>query len=206
MKRLPRTVLILLSFATALVGLGCGDGGGLPTSASPVGATIQGTVNGAAGAAADGAQAFSGSGANVRVTIVGTSLSVTTDASGQFTIQGVPAGSVELRFQGAGMDATLRIDGLTDGQVITITVDVRGSVARLVSSPTRQQRVEVTGTIESMSPPSLRVSGQSFLTDANTRFKGSGRVRSLADLRVGDRVEVDAMRRADGSLLALEVE
>lgn len=206
MKAVFRTVLLLPSFAAALGALGCGDSAG-PTGATRIaGATIQGTVNPGAAAASEGVRALSGAGANIRVTVVGTSLSVTTDASGRFTIEGVPAGSVELRFQGSGMDATLRIDGLADGQVVTITVEVRGSQATLVGAPTRQQRMEVTGEIQSLSPPQFRVSGLTFVTDASTRFKGSGRVLALGDLRVGDRVEVEALQRTDGSLLALEIE
>jgi hypothetical protein len=205
MKSAFRKALLLPALAAAVAAMGCGDG--LPSGATPIaGATIQGTVNPAAGAGSEGVRALSGAGANIRVTVVGTSLSVTTDSSGRFTIQGVPAGSVELRFQGNGMDATLRIDGLTDGQVVTITVEVRGSQASFVRAPTRQQRIEITGEIQSMSPPQFRVSGLTVVTDGNTRFKGSGRVRSLGDLKVGDRVEVEALQQDNGSLLALEVE
>lgn len=201
-----RFQLVLPLLALALGATGCGSTGDLPTGASPVsGATVQGTVNGAAGAASEGVRALSASGADIRVTVVGTSLSTTTDGSGRFTIQGVPTGNVVLRFQGPGVDATLRIEGLLDGQVLTISVQVNGSQATVVTPPTGQQRVELSGVIQSINAPRFQVGGRSVVTDAATRFNGKGRIQSVADLRVGDRVEVKGTQQSDGSVLAREV-
>jgi hypothetical protein len=37
------------------------------------------------------------------------------------------------------------------------------------------------------------------MTDSRTQFKGSGRIHSLLDLRVGDTVEVEGRLMADGA-------
>jgi hypothetical protein len=185
---------------------GCGGSASLPTDPSPIsGAIVRGTVNSRAGALGEDARALSSSGANIRVTVVGTSLSVTTDGDGRFTIEGVPAGSVTLRFQGAGADATLRIDGLADGQIVTITVEVSGSRASLVVSPTRQQRLEFSGAIEAIAAPELRVAGQRVVTNAATEIRRGGARIALAGLQVGENVKVEGVLQPDGSLLADEI-
>lgn len=201
-----RFQLVLPLLALALGATGCGSTGDLPTGASPVsGATVQGTVNGGAGAASEGVRALSASGADIRVTVVGTSLSTTTDGSGRFTIQGVPTGNVALRFQGPGVDATLRIEGLLDGQVLTISVQVNGSQATLVTPPTGQQRAEFTGAIESISPPELRVAGRKVVTNARTEIKRGDAKIALSALQVGETVKVEGMQQSDGSVLADEI-
>lgn len=206
MKTVFRAMLVLPLLALALGAAGCGSSSGLPTGASPVaGATIQGTVNPSAGAASEGVRGFSTSGASLRVTVVGTSLSTTTDASGRFTIQGVPSGSVVLRFQGSGVDATVRIEGLVDGQVLTITVHVNGSQATLETSPTRQQEVEFTGAIESISPPELRVAGRRVVTSPRTEIKRGNAKIALSALQVGESVKVEGVQQSDGSVLADEI-
>ena len=86
------------------------------------GATVQGTVN--AGAGASSASSFRAAAAVIRVTVVGTSLAATTDASGRFLLAGIPSGRATLRFEGPGIDARLELSGLAEGQVMTIAVQV----------------------------------------------------------------------------------
>src|SRR5258706_294379 len=146
MKTVFRAVLPLL--ALSVVEVGCGSSDGVTSPSAPMaGATIQGTVNANAVAAGADVGMSSLSSANLRVTIAGTSLSTTTDASGRFTLTGIPSGSVTLRFQGTGVDATLRIDGLADGQALTGTVEVNGSHAGVASEPNGPQAVEAGGRI-----------------------------------------------------------
>jgi hypothetical protein len=57
-------------------------------------------------------------------------------------------------------------------------------------------------------PPSgstLTVLGRTVIVDANTKFGGAGNPLSLADLKVGDRVEIGGQLQADGSVLALSI-
>jgi hypothetical protein len=61
------------------------------------------------------------------------------------------------------------------------------------------------GPIEAIAPPALTVGGKTVITDAKTKFGGAGSPGSLADLHVGDQVQVTAQVQADGSLLASSI-
>lgn len=197
-----------------LVAAGCGSSGPVESPFGPGapegrGATIQGTVLPAGPASShSSAQALS-SGGGIRITVVGTSLSTTTDSSGRFTLVGVPPGTVTLRFQGPGIDARIEISGLSEGSTITITVEVSGSKATIITKSgdddDEDDEVEFEGRIESITPPTLRVAGRTVVTDPSTKFSGEGKVKSLADLKVGMRVEVEGTAQADGSVLARKI-
>jgi len=127
-------ILVVLAATTALVGCGGGSGSSLPTSDSlDQGAVIEGTVEatGAGISARSDVRASSGS-SGIKVSAVGTGASTTTDASGGFVLEGLPAGSATLRFEARGIDATLRIDGLVVGQRLRIAVRVNGPTALLM--------------------------------------------------------------------------
>jgi len=70
---------------------------------------------------------------SVTVTVVGTGASTTIDGSGSFTLDNVPPGSVQLRFQGRGADATLTVSGIEANDHISIAVTLnettRGSTS-----------------------------------------------------------------------------
>ena len=51
--------------------------------------------------------------AGIKVSVTGTSLATMTDSSGKFVLTGVPAGPVELHFEGPGANARLTISGPT---------------------------------------------------------------------------------------------
>lgn len=223
--RLRPVAFSVLGVALAVGAAGCGSKAASPLSPSPADAataTIQGTVDTGGGAGSSSLGASSNTSGNLRVSVVGTGVSTTTDSSGRFTLSGIPGGAVTLRFEGPGVDARLEISGLQPGQVLTITVHVSGSNASLTpgseSSPSPspspspgpgddddESEVEFTGVVESITPPSLVVAGRLVLTDANTDFKGKGSIHALEDLSVGDTVEVEAVLNADGSLLAREI-
>jgi hypothetical protein len=60
--------------------------------------------------------------------------------------------------------------------------------------------------IQSITPPSLVVSGRTVVTDGRTHLHGQGRIHSLLDLRVGDTVEVEGTLMSDGaSVLATDI-
>src|SRR5262249_7941520 len=67
------------------------------------------------------------------------------------------------------------------------------------------KRVEFNGTVESITPPTLTVSGRPVVTNADTKIKRSGNPITLADLKVGDQVEVEGTQQADGSVLASKI-
>ena len=64
----------------------------------------------------------------------------------------------------------------------------------------------VTGMVAAVNPaaPSFTIGSTMIATDATTEFEGSG-LTSLADLKAGDSVIAEVVKRADGSLLAKEV-
>jgi len=119
---------------TCLAFISCG--GGNP-AAPPAPATIEGTVNAAPSALGKSEHMVSAAHpvASISVSVVGMSISTTTDSSGHFVLAGLPEGTVTLRFQGPGIDATLEISGLAAGQTLTISVQASGNEASLVTSP-----------------------------------------------------------------------
>ena len=191
-----------------------------PAVPSTPGAIVRGTVTGGVGSSSVMTPSQS-SVAAIRVTVVGTSVMTATDGSGRFVLDGVPSGQATLRFEGPGIDARLALSGLVNGQVLTIDVQVSGASARLVGapgplpsprpspsatpSPAPGGEVEFTGRVQSITPPSLTVAGRTVWTDASTRIKRDDRTIALTDLRVGDLVEVEGRRQADGSILARKI-
>jgi hypothetical protein len=215
--RLQQSLFLSAIAFSAFWSAACGSS---PTAVETSGVTIEGTVaSDAAGASsADvSAQSTSAGSKALRVSIEGTSRSVTTDAMGRFRLTGAPDGTATLRFEGSGVDARLRIDGLVDGQVLTITVAVSGNSASLISTTGRAPGnsagpvpspvdVEFTGAIESLSPPSMVVAGRTVETGSTTNFEGPGNIHSVADLDVGDIVRVEGFINGDGNVFAREVE
>ncbi len=61
-----------------------------------------------------------------------------------------------------------------------------------------------TGAIESISAPSLMVSGRSVVTDVNTKITRHGALITVADLAVGQTVEVSGITQS-GSVLASKI-
>jgi hypothetical protein len=174
-----------------------------PAAPAAAGATITGTVqaSGVAGASLGPVRALA---SGLRVTVVGTSISTTADPAGRFSLTNVPAGSVQLRFEGSGCDARLDIDGLQAGQTLTITVRVSGSSATLTRDDDEDS--ELSGTVDSVGSGQLVVSGRRVTVNGATRIVGDkGATLTLADLKVGARVEVEGTKQADGSILATKI-
>jgi hypothetical protein len=199
----------------------CGSGSDSATNPSGSGAAvIQGTVNGGSSAAPGTVGSLSDAGARVRISVVGTSLSTMADSTGTFVLAGVPLGTVTLRFEGPGIDARLQIAGLLAGQVLTIAVHADGNQATLISpgnapaaapspSPTASpgdQEVEFQGTLEAINPPTLKVAGRTVITNGSTVIELDDRRGSLADLKVGMKVEVEGNQQPDGRVLARKIE
>lgn len=182
-------------------------------------AVIRGTVTSDASGFGAEASASAAQGAGLRVSVVGLTQSTHTDTHGRFTLMGLPGGQVTLRFEGPGVDARLGIGGLLDGRTLTIRVEVAGNRAQVISvssdgspspSPTpspndADDEAEFVGTVESVSPPSLVVSGVSVLTDARTEIKrGHARI-AVAKIQLGETAKVEGAQQPDGSVLAREI-
>lgn len=193
--------------AIILTTVGCGSSKS-PTapSTSTAGAVITGTVR--SGAAA--VQANTGAaGQGVTVSVAGTDVRSGIDAAGRFSLTGVPAGDVQLKFTGTNVDATLPLTQVQPTQTIELVVNLAATFATVES----EQRsgdggVQIEGRVESL-PPTLpdktfKVAGLVVLTDDNTRFERGGDGEQFEDLAIGMRVHVVA-RQTGSTYLATEV-
>lgn len=139
--------LLYGSCLALLAAVACG-GGGNPAGPSPspsAGATIAGTVNGGgASAASERTLATSSPAASgLTVTIVGTGLTATVDGSGYFQIANVPAGNVQLLFQGGGVNATVQVNGVGGSGLIEIVVSVNGGTATILDEVRTESKVSM---------------------------------------------------------------
>ncbi|HEU4694834.1 MAG TPA: DUF5666 domain-containing protein [Vicinamibacterales bacterium] len=193
--------LAVLSMA-ALTAIGCGSSSKspiAPTSTGGSGAVITGTVrSGGASIAAS----TSAAGQGVTVSVVGTNVRSGIDAAGRFSLSGVPAGDLQLKFTGTGVDATLSISQVQSSQTIDLVVNLAGSFATLEAERRDSSgEVQLEGRIESLPPTmaanTLKVSGNTIVTDGSTRIVRGGADRPFSDLEVGMRVHVVA--RPSGS-------
>ena len=123
-----KTRVLLTASCLAMVVLSIGRCGGSssPTSptASSTSAVVAGTVNRASGGAAAG----------LTVSVVGASASAAVQSSGAFELSGVPAGSVQLRFKDATVDATAQLQNVTADERIQIQVNVSTSTLVAISA------------------------------------------------------------------------
>lgn len=157
---------------------------GSPLLASTTGAVVQGLV----------------------VSVPGTSVSSGVDAAGLFSLNGVPAGDVELHFSGPGVNTTLRISGVRTSETVSLRVNLDGGTA-VIEAQTRSTGSEeqLEGRIESLPPTvpagTVRVAGRTIRTDAATRYEQGGAAKAFADLQIGMRVHVTGTPSA-GDVLA----
>ena len=206
MRRFTEALIV----AAALMA-GCGGKGANPTAPSNTGgntpvtpagpmATITGSVQGAAAnavVARSGGPALTG----VTVTVVGTSISVSVDVAGRFTLLNVPPGDGQLQLSGSA-NGTLPISSVQPLETIDLVVMVSGSAASIdsqVRSGTGQADLE--GRVESlpptMPPRTFKAAGRQVTTDSATRFLDGSITRSFADLQLGMRVHVKGSLSGD---------
>ena len=126
---LSKSRVLLAASCLAVLALSLARCGGsstptTPTSPmSPTSAVVAGTVNRASGGAAAG----------LTVSVVGASASAAVQGSGAFELSGVPAGSVQLRFKDATVDATAQLRDVAEQERIQIQVNVSTSTATIVA-------------------------------------------------------------------------
>ena len=152
-----KAVLQQLLVAATGISAACGDGASTsvtpasPTSvraSSSTGAVITGRVNSVSTAPSTvmAADRWSAAGistmaiTSIRVTVIGPSVSTQVDGAGQFTLTDVPPGTVQLKFSGAGIDATLSLTGVAANDRIEINVTLNGNRARLDSTGGRREQ------------------------------------------------------------------
>lgn len=211
----------LSSWTAVLFAVACGSSS--PTSPfrglGGGGAEIIGTVNGgsqgltasAGTSATSPATSATTPGKPVTVTVVGTNISSTVDGSGHFHLTDVPLGDVQLRFTAEGLDATITLQDVQDGEQIHIRVRVTDTSVRIEAQTRERKRDdddddEVKGVVSGLTGTcpaiAFAVNGTNVTTNASTRYE-DGTCNSVQN---GTRVEVKGMRQADNSLLATKVE
>jgi Domain of unknown function (DUF5666) len=213
-RRIANFGLFAFGIVTAVVGSACGSSemSLSPTAPSSIttsaGAVISGRVNGVT-AAATSMDTFSTMESHaLTVGVVGTNISTTINGSGQFTLSGVPAGTVQLKFSGTGVDATVTLSGVTTTDRIDITVTVTGGNARLESERRGNGNgdTEVTGAVSGLTGAcptvTFTVQNTRVTTSSTTAFSDT----TCARVANGMRVEVKGARQSDGSIAASRVE
>jgi hypothetical protein len=217
---------LLSAILVAIVVAACGDSSASPDGPSGVsranGAVITGRVSGVSLRAStlDGTASTTGSAAaatTLRVTINGTNISTMVDGAGQFTMNGVPPGTVTLTFTGEGVSASITLNNVNAGDEIRIDVRLNGNSARIESETRRQgdddddddedrdEANEVKGTVSALSGtcPAL-----TFTVGTRLVRTGSATVFDdrCTDVTNGVRVEVRGTRMNDGTFTAARVE
>ena len=181
----------------ALVAMGCTACGGEapqtpsgPSTSGPSassvtqGARIMGNVSAGTPLAAMAAQ------------VVGTPVSAPVNSGGGFSLEGVPEGSVQLRFVGSGVDASVALSPVRQGDVVSLLVGVAGATATIqAESRNAGGKIELEGRIESLPPAqpalTLVVSGRTVTVTETTPIRdGNGAAKVFADLAIGQRVHV----------------
>jgi hypothetical protein len=225
-----RTFPHSLSILTLLAGLAataCGNHGSSsvsPTAPSSIavgssasvgsGAVITGRVTGVAATSpaqmtrsVDGTSSFSGpqfaaTDSNViTVTIVGTNTATTVGSGGDFTLTGVPPGTVQLQFTGRGMSGTLSISGIGPTDRIELSVALTSSGARVESENRHRDdtsRVEVNGRVRAVGAGTLTVGTTVVTVPTGVPIRHGSQALALADIKVGDHVEVKGTRTTAG--------
>jgi hypothetical protein len=132
------------------------------------------------------------------VSIVGSNISATVDASGTFALQNVPSGDVTLAFSGNGADARLTITGVSNHEHIHITVTLNGTTADAdeTERETEDHRAEVEGRISSIvSSTRTLVVGRNMtvlVVPAGTAIHHGSTTIDFSKLEVGERIHAHA--------------
>jgi hypothetical protein len=194
-----RTLTLLVAAAAFVVASACSSSNN-PSSPSPTaGIVVNGSIvvpgTGGSTSGLSGPSVNGSVPAGLTITVVGTSITVTVNANGTFTINGVPAGNVDLRLNGPGLSALVSLLELQTGQTITVTITLDGTTASL-DSDRRQgpSGEELEGRVESLPPTTAAgtfvVAGRTVTTNGSTTFTMQGQPAAFADLAIGQRVHV----------------
>lgn len=205
--RILRTVsFAMCSLATLALTASCHDSNSMPTG--PAGsATVMGTVILGAGASGATTQGMEIGLSGVTVRVVQGGQSAVTNASGDFTLNGVPAGTVDLQFSRADINARAPVV-LTSG-TNQITAAVRGSTA--VITPRGHAGEEIEGLVQanngggSLVVLDQRLGAVTARADSSTLIRRGNTVIPLSQIQTGMRVHVKAMLQGDGTYLATEI-
>ncbi len=203
-----RTIALALGALAALaLTFSCHESSSSPTSPSGT-ATVTGTVILGAGASGAAAQGMEIGLSGVTVHVVQGGPSAVTDSSGNFTLNGVPAGKVDMEFSRADVNARAPVVLVSGTNAITAAV--HGSTA--VITPRGHAGEEIEGLVQSNNTAGgslvvldQRLGAVTVKTDASTLIRRGNTVIPLSQIQTGMRVHVKAMLQGDGTYLATEI-
>lgn len=187
-------------------------------------AVLTGQVTAAAPAGLGAAAAAAAGQGGVVVEVEGTASVDTTDANGTFRLE-VPAGDgpLRIRFRKGALDATLELQGLPEGTVLRIKVELNENGARVGDSDDGDHdEFEGDATLLSLSGEAparsmlleLREDGRTsevLVDEESTAFESDGDLDDFQELLEaldrGERVEVEGDGRmdADGQVVAVRI-
>ncbi len=204
---IPRTIAFRLGALAALaLTASCHESSSSPTAAGS--ATVSGTVILGAGISGATTQGMEIGLSGVTVHVVQGGPSAVTDASGNFTLNGVPAGTVDMEFARSDINARAPV-ALVSG-TNQITAAVHGSTA--VITPRGHAGEEIEGLVQSTPAGGTslvvldqRLGAVTVKTDSTTLIRRGNTVIPLSQIQTGMRVHVKAMLREDGTYLATEI-
>jgi len=144
----------------------------------------------------------------VTVRVVQTDRSAQTDASGNFTLTGVPVGDVDLEFKRADINARANVH--VSSGVNAITVAVTASTAVVVPRGNAEEEIEGLVSAVSTGAGTLTVLDQRLgavvVKTTNTTVLRHGQtIMTLSQIQVGMRVHIKALLQSDNTFLATEI-
>jgi hypothetical protein len=204
---IPRTIALRLGALAALVlTASCHESSSSLTVAGS--ATVSGTVILGAGTSGATTQGMEIGLSGVTVRVVQGGPSAVTDASGNFTLNGVPTGTVEMEFARSDINARAPV-ALVSG-TNQITAAVHGSTA--VITPRGHAGEEIEGLVQSTNAGGgslvvldQRLGAVTAKTDSSTLIRRGNTVILLSQIQIGMRVHVKALLQGDGTYLATEI-
>jgi len=194
-----RWVTLVIGVVLVAITTACGGASGSlsptgPSATSGSSTVITGRVSGMSALPALAETFGPRAATSIKVTISGTDVSTMVDGTGNFTLTGVPPGTVTLQFSGTGISATLTLSGIAAGDKVHIEVTLTGSGAR-VDSESREHndnKRELEGHITAVDPGARTIKVGTTLVSVpdGTPIRSGGKTIAFADLKVGQEVEV----------------
>jgi len=194
--RITRFALLLVALSLASA---CADSSGSLTPTTLGGARANGSgavVTGTVQSPVTSLAASNGGGpGTLTIQVIGSGVSTTTGPAGDFTLN-IPAGEIELRFSGTGVDARLVLGQVSAGETISIVVQVAGSNAAIrTMNRSGNGEARVHGAVERLngtaSAFTFFIGTREVRGGGQTQFTGEGSSsQGFANLRNGRVVEV----------------